>query len=299
MNFQLNKIAQSDRVYSLKLDKSVVQAYLEKTKSISVKDIEYIPYFRFLIAREFESMFKIKKIIGGVLNNYGSGALLIDCDSNFTEGCSIKISTAISYLLGVPETDPLSGMHYAIFSIKHSDLQLPNLLRPYEHLKMHTDGAYMKNAPDWLLFMKIQEEAAFGGKTKLLHIDDWEHFSSFYNHEDNGSFTFFASPDSSVAHSRHQLNKSDDIHAPLLYIERSQKSIRFIDRFIHPKSIKEAEYIYEFQSSLERSKNILEIDIKAGDLLLVNNHFWLHGRMAFEKNKNLSRVLMRQRGYFS
>ncbi|HAU1857231.1 TPA: carbon starvation induced protein CsiD, partial [Legionella pneumophila] len=58
------------------------------------------------------------------------------------------------------------------------------------------------------------------------------------------------------------------------------------------------EQIYQIQHSLEASNHILEIDIPIGSILLINNRFWLHGRMEFQKNSALSRTLMRQRGSF-
>ena len=36
-----------------------------------------------------------------------------------------------------------------------------------------------------------------------------------------------------------------------------------------------------------------------GSFLLINNHFWLHGRDHFTAHPGLRRELMRQRGYFT
>ena len=91
-------------------------------------------------------------------------------------------------------------------------------------------------------------------------------------------------------------DENSGIYSPLLNINDLHKSIRFVDRFIHPKNLEEAEFIYEFQNSLENSKGILEIDIPVGCILIVNNHRWLHGRQQFGIDSGLTRKLMRQRG---
>lgn len=293
---QMDKLDQSDRVYQLNLDNDRVLQYLDKVKNISIKDIEYIPYFRFLIARDFEFIFEIKNLLLDALTDYGTGAVLINCNQQ-SEDCYIKISTAIAYLLGLPDTDPLSGKHYAIFTVKHTDVQVPNLLRPYEKFKLHTDGAYLQQVPDWIFFMKIMEISTYGGQSRLLHINDWKEFSYFYTHKMNKKFKFFASPETKASNSRYSNNTDkNNVLASLLSLEKERKSIRFVDRFIHPQTLEEAEYIYQMQQSLENSTNILELDIPVGSILLINNHRWLHGRMQFEPDTRLSRTLMRQRG---
>lgn len=297
MHFQ--KIEQLKRIHSINIEGRYIDEYLDKVKNISVRDIEYIPYLRFLIAREFEQLFKIKDMLLSVLNERETGAILINLHCyGSNEDPFIKLSTAISHLLGVPNIDPLSGKHYATFTVKHTDIQMPNLLRPYEAFKMHTDGAYRKKVPDWIFFMKMEEEGASGGQSKLLHIDDWDNFDYFYNHPINKKMVkFFSSSDSNKAVARYQdNNEHNSVYSSLLKIENNQKSIRFVDRFIHPENLEEAEFIYEFQNSLEHSKSIVEIDIPVGSVLLVNNHRWLHGRKQFEINNGLTRKLMRQRG---
>ncbi len=297
INFQKTNLLK--RIYSINIEDNYLYEYLDKVRNISVRDIEYIPYFRFLMAREFEQIFKIKDTLLNVLNERETSAILINCNHcDINEDPHIKISTAISHLLGIPNIDPLSGKHYGIFTIKDTDLQVPNLLRPYEAFKMHTDGAYMKKVPDWIFFMKMEERRATGGQSKLLHIDDWNDFDYFYNHPINkNTVKFLSHPDSKTAMvSQPDNDENSGIYSSLLNINDLHKSIRFVDRFIHPKNLEEAEFIYEFQNSLENSKGILEIDIPVGCILIVNNHRWLHGRQQFGIDSGLTRKLMRQRG---
>ena len=50
---------------------------------------------------------------------------------------------------------------------------------------------------------------------------------------------------------------------------------------------------------MERDESVVELELPVGDLVVVNNIFWLHGRAAFEKDPNLNRELLRQRGRFN
>ncbi len=299
INFQ--KIKPQEQIYLLDIDGHYIEQYLDKVISISVRDIEHIPYFRFLVAHEFEQIFGIKDILLNALKESETGAVLIKFRLyKPQEDIDIKLSTALAYLLGIPNVDPLSGKHYATFTIKHTDTQMPELLRQYEAFKLHTDGAYMKKVPDWIFFMKMAETAARGGRSKLLHINCWDDFDYFYNHPINTRMVKFLSNPNSNTTTRYEENdENSSVYAPLLKVENNQKSIRFINRFIHPKNLEEAQFIHKIQCSLESSKNSLEIDIPVGCILVINNHRWLHGRNSFEVDNDLMRKLMRQRGNWS
>ena len=52
-------------------------------------------------------------------------------------------------------------------------------------------------------------------------------------------------------------------------------------------------------SGLEAAAGTVAVPLPVGDLIVLNNTFWLHGRAAFERDPLLHRELLRQRGYFS
>jgi protein CsiD len=297
--FKTRKISQ--RVYSIDFESEFIKKYLTKINQTSVRDLEYIPYARFLIAREFENIFSIKDYLSEMLRDYETGAFRLNFNcSESHETDFIKLSTAISYLLGVPGRDPLTGIYYAIFTVRHDDSNLPSLLRPYEVFKMHTDGAYMKKIPDWIFFMKTSETAAWGGESRLLHIEDWEDFDYFHSHPmQKQRIKFFATPHSSASDHRYVNPDNNIVYSSVLNVKNNFKSIRFVDRFMHPENLDETDYIFEIQNSLENSQSIVEIDIPTGSMLVINNHHWLHGRNSFQQNPMLNRRLMRQRGVFS
>ncbi|MFP3361455.1 carbon starvation induced protein CsiD, partial [Planococcus sp. SIMBA_143] len=75
--------------------------------------------------------------------------------------------------------------------------------------------------------------------------------------------------------------------------------ICFIDQFVHPENIAQATYLQELSLSMENSSATKGLELPAGELIMLNNRFWLHGREAFEENTGLHRELLRQRGRFA
>jgi len=292
---ETNSLDSFERIFSLDISSNLVENFLTDVSDISIRDLDHIPYKRFLLAKRFEDLINIRYILKDTLTDFKKGAVSIDFNQKKTcwDDC-IKISTAISHLLGVPDLDPLSGKYYATFTVQHAEASLPHILRPYEDFKMHTDGAYLKQTPDWIFFMKMEENEAVGGESKLLHVDDWEEFIKYYSHSlQQRQFKFIAPPSD-----RAPICSQEEVTSQLLKADQESKSIRFVDRFIRPCEIEEAEFIFDMQNSLENSKSVREVKIGIGNMLVLNNHYWLHGRKQFDCNNALQRTLMRQRGCF-
>ncbi|HEX4675652.1 MAG TPA: carbon starvation induced protein CsiD, partial [Steroidobacteraceae bacterium] len=56
--------------------------------------------------------------------------------------------------------------------------------------------------------------------------------------------------------------------------------------------------LHDLSASMEASPGVHEVPLSIGELVVLNNYFWLHGRAPFQKNSELRRELMRQRGTF-
>ena len=95
-------------------------------------------------------------------------------------------------------------------------------------------------------------------------------------------------------------NTTADIYHSVFDIDRSGKPIMsYIDQFVQPKDDEEGNWLTDLSESLESSRAIVSVRVPVGSFLLINNHFWLHGRDKFTAHPGLRRELMRQRGYFS
>jgi protein CsiD len=93
----------------------------------------------------------------------------------------VKLSTAITHLIGVPNHDSMAGKFYARFQVQHEDKSDSYLRKAYTNMDLHTDGTYVKENTDWLMMTKIGEKNVEGGESVMLHLDDWESCSELFN----------------------------------------------------------------------------------------------------------------------
>jgi protein CsiD len=139
--------------------------------------------------------------------------------------------------------------------------------------------------------MKMVEENARGGESRLLHLDDWKGLDRFSNHPlASHKFTYKA-PSSK--------NVDQEIQRLTFFNYNNKPGVCFIDQFVYPETIEEAKYLRDLSHSMETDESVTELELPVGDLVVVNNIFWLHGRAAFEVNPDLNRELLRQRGRFN
>ncbi|MGA1121357.1 MAG: carbon starvation induced protein CsiD, partial [bacterium] len=83
------------------------------------------------------------------------------------------------------------------------------------------------------------------------------------------------------------------------YQRNGRPCLCFIDQFAYPHTIEQALFLRDMSHSMENSPKTLSIPLPAGHILLINNHFWAHGREPFKKHPKLYRELLRQRGAFN
>ncbi|WP_226580780.1 glutarate dioxygenase GlaH [Halobacillus litoralis] len=282
-----------DRLYSIELEEQVIHQFLDEVKDISDEQLEYIPYQRLLVANTLLELTDevFGHTIRRILNDRTSGGFTIGLQGITTDAQDyVKFSTALSHIAGIPNFDAMSKKYYARFSVKHTDDSDSYLRQAYRRFTLHTDGTYVDEPTDWLLMMKMEEENAVGGSSRLLHLDEWEDFDYFYNHAlASHPFTYKAPASKNV---------SEDVHRKTFYTWNNQPCICFIDQFVYPETIRQAQYLKELSQSMENSTGIVELELPVGDLVMLNNRFWLHGRGGFEKNTELHRELLRQRGRF-
>jgi protein CsiD len=185
----------------------------------------------------------------------------------------------------------MSGTYYARFVVKHTDNSDSYLRQAYRLFTMHTDGTFVSEATDWLLMMKFAEQNAIGGESRFLHLDDWEELDRFVGHRLGTQPFLYKAPGSK--------NVSDKIERPVFFQNEFGLSMSFIDQFVQPRNREEAAFLSDLSTSMETSPGTKEVSLPVGDLVVLNNYFYVHGRAPFEKNEALFRELMRQRGTFA
>ncbi|WP_078408770.1 glutarate dioxygenase GlaH [Priestia abyssalis] len=287
---------QTDRLYHIELAKDAIEGFLKavKQEDYSVQHLEYTPYTRLIVSSLLLDQVgeEFGELLRSIVHDRESGGFTIGLEGVTKDTDEyVLFSTAVSYLLGTSNFDSMSGKYYARFTVKHTDNSDSYLRQAYRLFTLHTDGTFVDEPTDWLLMMKIVEENARGGESRLLHLDDWKELDRFANHPlASRKFTYKA-PSSK--------NVSQEVERLTFFNHNNKPGICFIDQFVYPETIEEAKYLKDLSQSMENDESVIELELPVGDLVVVNNIFWLHGRAAFEVDPNLNRELLRQRGRFN
>ncbi|WP_240374766.1 glutarate dioxygenase GlaH [Bacillus piscicola] len=292
-NYRIEEHPQSKRMYHIEIEKSALDAFFEKAKDVSVQELEYVPYMRFIVSQYLLDVLDedFGKTLRAILHDRETGGYTIGLNEDHADTDKYVIfSTAISYLVGDPNFDAMTGNYYARFSVKHTDNSDSYLRQAYRLFTLHTDGTFVDEPTDWLLMMKMEEENAVGGESRLIHLDDWEELDYYYNHPLAQKEITYKAPSSK--------NVAQEVQRKTFFHDNGKPCICFIDQFAYPASVSEAQYLRDMSHSLENDKNLVELKLPVGNLVMLNNLFWMHGRAPFEKNENLHRELLRQRGRF-
>ncbi|MCQ6275337.1 carbon starvation induced protein CsiD [Bacillus sp. V3B] len=295
-HYQVCVHPQTNRLYHIQLSKESIEKFLDAVsqENFSVQQLEYTPYARHLSASYLLDQVgeEFGELLRSILHDRESGGFTLGLQG-VTENTDeyVIFSTAISHLIGTPNFDMMSGNYYARFSVKDTDNSDSYLRQAYRLFTLHTDGTFVDEPTDWLLMMKMVEQNARGGESRLLHLDDWKELDKYTNHPlANHKFTYKA-PSSK--------NVGQEIERLTFFNYNNKLGMCFIDQFVYPETINQAKYLHDLSNSMENDESVIELELPVGDLVVINNIFWLHGRAAFEKDPNLNRELLRQRGRFN
>ena len=286
----------SKRIINIKIEDEIIDKLIFPFKKFDIIALEYKPFTRFTLAKSLDDSTggRLGKFINSILRDRDTGCFIIGpknkskkIDNNFL----IKLSTAVTHLLGNPNFDSMAGKYYARFHVKHEDNSDSYLRKAYTNMDLHTDGTYVKEKTDWLLMLKMEEENVQGGETAMLHLDDWEHLDSLTNDKVGKQNFLWGSPKSKNVDYKveHPVFSEDDNGKP---------QISYIDQFPEPKNMEQGLFLQKLSDSLEGSQNKIVMPLPVGFSVVANNYFWLHGRKPFVENKKLSRELLRIRGSF-
>ena len=294
--FEITEHEKSKRIINIKIEDKILEKLLFPFNKFDITTLEYKPFTRFTIAKSLDDLtdYKLSVLMNSIIKDRNTGCFIINpknINSKIDDIFLVKLSTAISHLIGKPNQDAMAGKYYARFHVKHEDKSDSYLRKAYTNMDLHTDGTYVKEVTDWLLMTKIEEQNAEGGETALLHLDDWEHCEDLFNNTIGKQSFVWGSPKSK--------NIEYKVEHPLFSTdEQGKPCISYIDQFPEPKNMEQGLFLQKLSDSLENSKNKITTKLPVSSLIVANNHFWLHGRKPFKENKKLSRELLRIRGSF-
>jgi glutarate dioxygenase len=291
--FSLSSHLVHPRLRRISIDPRALQAFYRLCARVDVQNLEYVPFMRFVLAKSLESC--VGEGFGVALRSLvahrATGGFTLGVEG-VTSGHDdfVKLATAVGHLLGPANHDSMSEKFYARFVVKHTDVSDSYLRQAYRLFTLHTDGTFVDEATDWLLMMKFTERFAMGGESRLLHLDDWEERDLYATHRLARKPIRYKAPGSKQV--------EIDVVRPTFFDSGHGLAISFIDQFAQPESLEEARYLHDMSSSMEKSRATSEVPLPVGDLVVLNNYFWLHGRASFARNEKLHRELLRIRGMF-
>ena len=294
--FEIAFHEKSKRIINIKIEDQIIDRLIFPFKKFDITALEYKPFTRFTIAKSLNDITsgELSVFLNSILINRNNGCFIIgpkNLSTKIDQTFLVKLSTAISHLIGNPNHDSMAGKYYARFHVKHEDNSDSYLRKAYINMDLHTDGTYVKEKTDWLLMSKLEEKNVQGGETSLLHLDDWEHLNEMFNDEVGKQNFIWGSPKSKNIDYKVE-------HSVFSKDEEGRAQISYIDQFPEPKNMEQGLFLQKLSDTLEESKKKIIIPLPVGSAIVANNYFWLHGRKPFKENKNLSRELLRIRGSF-
>lgn len=292
--FAISQNPHHDRLLHITLKQEVLLGFLEDTRAIDVRNLEYVPFMRFHLAQLLANRAGngFAQTLRTIARDRSHGGFTMGIQGLAADSAEyVKFGTAIGHTLGPGNHDSMSGTYYARFLVKHTDTSDSYLRQAYRLFTLHTDGTFVSEATDWLLMMKFEELNAIGGESRFLHIDDWVEREPFVSHPLAATPFLYKAPGSK--------NVSEVVERSVFFESEFGLSMSFIDQFVQPRSDKEALYLKDLSDSMEASVGTKTVTLPVGDLVVLNNYFYAHGRAPFAKNEGLHRELMRQRGMFS
>ncbi|WP_254275655.1 glutarate dioxygenase GlaH [Halomonas sp. 3H] len=295
--FTLAPSAQSPRLLQLTVGREVVEAFLAAVAEWPVQALEYKSMLRFRVAKILDDLCDntLQPVLVNTLVDRATGGLQVTPEGLGSVAQAdemVKFATAVAHLMGRSNFDAMSGQYYARFVVKNVDSSDSYLRQPHRVMELHNDGTFVEQDTDYVLMMKIDEQHMEGGNSLLLHLDDWEDLERFFAHPlAHRPMRWTAPPSKNVAR---------DVFHPVFDVDREGRPVMaYIDQFVQPRDFEEGNWLTDLSESLETSPAIVSLPNPVGSFLLINNHFWLHGRDRFTPHPELRRELMRQRGYFT
>ena len=294
--FEINFNEKSKRLINIDISDEILNKLIFPFNKFDITALEYKPFTRFTIAKSLDDLSnnKLSKLLNKIIHDRNTGCFIIkpkNLISKIDNDFLVKLSTAVAYLIGVPNHDAMAGKYYARFHVKHEDKSDSYLRKAYTNMDLHTDGTYVKEVTDWLVMTKLEEQNVQGGETAMLHLDDWEHCDDLSTDPVGQQDFVWGSPKSK--------NIDYKVEHPVFSFDKEGRpKISYIDQFPEPKNMEQGNFLQKLSDALEESKNKIITKLPVGHSVIANNYFWLHGRKPFKENKELSRELLRIRGSF-
>ena len=232
--------------------------------------------------------------IRAVLGDRSQGAIIcpsLESDLDVLERLLIGVAASVG--------QPYSAPNHSRCVVENVLRDLPekaqSLLRrsPYRVDPLHTDGHGSDEVPEQFIALACtHRKKCIGGESVLLHIDDWEDMDRLSLQVGSQQF-YFDFPGGSQG-------TSQTVQRPIFFDGPGGKRMSFLSGYLR-RTIDSQEPVAEIESSLARamgSASAQQFSLEERSFYLIDNGFWLHGRMPLEKKANMYRRLICLRGSY-
>ena len=287
------------RVQELCIPEEFFREFFEESDRVSIEELERIPLSRYSMSIRLSDMLG-KDFVEHVLStlaNREQGALTLRLpDPKTSKERCIRLLTAFAYLLGTPNSEPYSNEYYGFDRMTNEQHVPENLWGPYKTFQLHSAGSPLAESCDWFMETRFSEKHAQGGSRRILHVDDWEDFEVFSNHPLAREPLMFKMPVGKDA-VRSLLHPSvRGIEKTVFFGSPEKPYFRFIDCFLFPESLEHARYLAEICQSLKETERAVSIPLPPISIMILNNHFWVHGREPYVEHPLFEREILLAHG---
>ncbi len=164
--FTTKPFADNPRLQVVTLQADVMQRFAEGSEHWPLQALEYKPFLRFAIADFLDELTEnsLALLLNAIMRSRDTGAFLLNyaapvegLDAEQATELDIKLSTAVSHLIGVPNHDAMYGKFYARFTVKNTDNSDSYLRQAHRRMELHNDGTYVDERTDFVLMQKLAE----------------------------------------------------------------------------------------------------------------------------------------------
>ena len=161
--FDISIHEKSKRIINIQIEDEILEKLIFPFNKFDITALEYKPFTRFTLAKSLDDLTsnQLSKLMNRIIRDRETGCFIIgpkNINSKINDNFLVKLSTALSHLIGNPNHDSMAGKYYARFFVKHEDRSDSYLRKAYTNMDLHTDGTYVKEVTDWLLMTKIEEQ---------------------------------------------------------------------------------------------------------------------------------------------
>ncbi|HHF0524160.1 TPA: carbon starvation induced protein CsiD [Legionella anisa] len=278
----------------IEIDRELWGYFLKETDNFDPIILEKRPYSRFIIAHKLQEILgqsTVNMLVHTVQSHEFGGVFITYPYEEYDFSHHLRLATAVAYTLGVAYFDEMSQHYYAAINLGPNTQGDSFLSEPYHDLRLHTDGTFYKKPVEWVVLIKTKQHDVDGGELTLHHLNDLEALDTFLSHPlALAPFLFEASASK-------QLNAR--VQQAIFFEKNGMLGIRFSDQFCQPQSLEQALFLHHLSDCFEQSDARLVDFFPPGQVVILNNSCWLHGRLKIIPKLNFMRQLLRIRGAFT